>query len=194
MEDKTLNSKESLELITRMIAQTRRGYESGGGIALLVWGYTSVLVTALVTVLDHYIQASWINLLWWLIPLVGYTLMYLVMRDRVKPVKTYIDKVISYIWIVTGGVAVIFPFVALFSNFISFFIIPVESLILITAIIITGLVISFRPLVVGGCIALALSFSMYFISDFAYVFMALFVVAMIIPGHILNHRGKCSKS
>lgn len=194
MENKTLNSSESLELITRMIAQTRRGYEKGGGVILLMWGYLSVFVTALVIVLDKQFTFGWINLLWWLIPLVGYPLNYILTRKKEKRVKTYIDKFISYIWIVVGGIAVLFPMVALFSNFISFFIVPVESMILTAGIILTGIVISFRPLVIGGCVALALSFLMFFLENFAIVFIAMFIFSMIIPGHILNYRGKCLKS
>lgn len=194
MENKVLNSSESLELITKMISQTRKGYEKGGGVLLLMWGYVSVVVTALVFILDIYCESSSINYVWWLIPIVGYPLSYFISRGREKRVRTYIDTFISYIWIVIGSIAVLFPLVAMFSWFVSFFIIPVESMILTVGIILTGLALSFRPLVIGGCVALALSFLMFFIKDFALVFIAMFVVAMIIPGHILNYRGKCLKN
>ena len=45
MEDKKLNEKESLELITQMIQNTRRNLDTGSGNMFLVWGYVSVLVT-----------------------------------------------------------------------------------------------------------------------------------------------------
>ena len=43
MEDKKLNEKESLELITQMIQNTRRNLDTGSGNMFLVWGYVSVL-------------------------------------------------------------------------------------------------------------------------------------------------------
>ena len=47
MEDKKLNEKESLELITQMIQNTRQNLDTGSGNMFLVWGYVSVLVTCL---------------------------------------------------------------------------------------------------------------------------------------------------
>ena len=45
MKDKELNEKESLELIARMIRNTRRNLDTGSGNSFLVWGYVGVLVT-----------------------------------------------------------------------------------------------------------------------------------------------------
>ena len=47
MEDRKLTEKESLEVITSMIAQTKQRYIGDGNI-LLMWGYVSVGVTALI--------------------------------------------------------------------------------------------------------------------------------------------------
>ena len=42
MEDKKLNEKESLELITQMIQNTRRNLDTGSGNMFLVWGYECI--------------------------------------------------------------------------------------------------------------------------------------------------------
>ena len=47
MEDKKMTEKESLELITSMIQRTRERYVGDGNI-MLMWGYLTVAVTALV--------------------------------------------------------------------------------------------------------------------------------------------------
>ena len=54
MEDKKLNEKESLELITQMIQNTRRNLDTGSGNMFLVWGYVSVLVTLTVLANSRY--------------------------------------------------------------------------------------------------------------------------------------------
>lgn len=195
MEDKTLNSKESLELITRMIAETRNNLEKGGGTTFLIWGYTSVLVSIAVLVsvglTDNY---NW-QWLWWALPVIGNVLMYFHLRNRAKTVKTYIDKFIGYIWLTIGIVATVFPIVGMFSAVANFMIIPFEALLLSIGVILTGLTIRFTTLIIGGFIALALSLLMYFLSDgYTYVFIAMFVVGMIIPGHTLNYKGRCLKS
>ena len=51
MEEKKLNERESLELITRMIQETKNKLEVGDGNVLLIWGYVSVLTAILVYVL-----------------------------------------------------------------------------------------------------------------------------------------------
>ena len=50
MEDKKMTEKESLELITAMINRTRERYIGDGNI-LLMWGYLTVIVTALVWIM-----------------------------------------------------------------------------------------------------------------------------------------------
>ena len=47
MEEKKLNERESLELITRMIQETKNKLEVGDGNVLLIWGYVSVLTAIL---------------------------------------------------------------------------------------------------------------------------------------------------
>ena len=42
MEEKKLNEKESLEIITRMIQETKNKLEVGDGNMLLLWGYLSM--------------------------------------------------------------------------------------------------------------------------------------------------------
>lgn len=50
MEDKRLTEKESLEVITSMIARTKERYIGDGNI-MLMWGWLTIAVTGLVWVL-----------------------------------------------------------------------------------------------------------------------------------------------
>ena len=50
MEEKKMTERESLELITAMINRTRERYIGDGNI-LLMWGYLTVIVTALVWIM-----------------------------------------------------------------------------------------------------------------------------------------------
>ena len=72
MEEKTLNEKESLEIITRMIQETKNKLEVGDGNMLLLWGYVSVCTAILVYALLLWVQTPQVNWLWFLIPLIGY--------------------------------------------------------------------------------------------------------------------------
>lgn len=194
MQDKQLNSTESIELIQRMINATRNKFERGGGLIFLIWGYTSLLVTIAVTVLFKLTLNPNVLWLWWLIPIIGYPTMVLKLRNRPKPVRTYIDKFISYIWITIGSAAILIPTAGMFNASANAAIIPLEALVCSIGVVLTGLTINFRPVTIGGAIAMALSLLMFYTSYYNYIFMAILIVAMIIPGHILNYRGQCLKS
>ena len=191
MEEKQLNEKESLELITQMIRNTQQRIEKDNGVPFLIWGYTTVLVSLavwyLLTTTENY---NW-NYLWFLIPIVGFTLMMITIKREKKGVKTYIDKIISYVWIVVG-ISAIIPSVA------SIFMQGFPVLFLVTVLIsigtaITGLIIKFTPLTVAGFIGMFLSIFCLITgntTDSILVFAALFVVIQVIPGHILNFKGR----
>lgn len=104
MKDTELNEKESLELIARMIRNTRRNLDTGSGNSFLVWGYVGVLVTLTVWAGVTFTgNSTW---MWgfWGIPVVGYLLMFLLLRKRQKNVKFYLDKILERVWGVFGMV------------------------------------------------------------------------------------------
>ena len=70
MEEKKMTERESLELITAMIKRTRERYVGDGNI-MLMWGYLSVVVAALVWIMLVKTHNPVWNWLWFAIPLVG---------------------------------------------------------------------------------------------------------------------------
>lgn len=196
MEDKQLNSVESIALIQRMIDVTREKYERGGGTAFLIFGYTSLVVGAIVGLLVHLTGNYYFNFLWWAIPVIGFPVRYFIDRGKPKAVQTYIETFISRVWLVLAVFLLLFPLVGVFSDLVNLMIIPFESLMLSIGILITGVTIKVKPIVLSGVVAAVLSFLMFFISTgYEYLFMAMFILGMIVPGHVLNYRAKrCSKN
>ncbi len=191
MEEKQLNEKESLELITQMIRNTQQRIEKANGIPFLIWGYTTILVSLAVWYLLTTTENSNWNYLWLLIPVIGFPLMMITKKREKKTVKTYIDKVISYVWIVIGISAFIPSLAAAFTP-------GLPILFLVTVLIsigsaITGLIIKFTPLTVAGFIGMFLSIFCLILGNTTnsiLVFAALFLVIQVIPGHIINWKGK----
>jgi len=108
MEEKKMTERESLELITTMINRTRERYIGDGNI-LLMWGYLTVIVTALVwimLVMTH--NPAW-NWLWFAIGIVGGIATPIMSRksDLKSGVKSYSDKVTSQIWTTVGLASVV---------------------------------------------------------------------------------------
>ena len=112
MEDRKLTEKESLEVITSMIAQTKQRYIGDGNI-LLMWGYLIVGVTALIwtlLVLTH--NPSW-NWLWFLIWIIGgIATPIMAMKEQMnKGVKSYSDSLTSKIWSFVGAINIYMPWI-----------------------------------------------------------------------------------
>lgn len=190
MEEKQLNEKESLELITQMIRNTQQKLEKGNGIPFLIWGYTTVLVSLAVWYLFSTTgNPNW-NYLWFLIPAIAFPLLMLTMRKNEKGVKTYIDKIIGYVWIVFGIAGFIVSASAIF-----FWNLPILFIVILmmgSGTAITGMIIKFKPIIFSGFAGIFLSFLCLIVKGYEsiLIFALIFLVMMIIPGHILNWKGR----
>lgn len=190
MEERQLNEKESLELIAGMIQNTQQKLEKGNGIPFLVWGYTTIVVSLLVWYFLSRTGDYRMHYLWFLIPLVAGPVMFFLIRKDEKGVKTYIDRVVGYVWTVMGLTGFMISMVAIF-----FWNLPILFIIILlmgSGTAITGLVIRFTPIAVAGFLGLALSLLCLFTPGVnqILVFAAVFLVMMVIPGHILNAKGR----
>ena len=190
MENKNLTEKESLEIISRMIQNTQNNLEKSSGVPFLIWGYITVIVTAIIGVGYTQIEDYRWNFLWFLIPIVGWVTNIVYNRRNESQVKTYIDTVINKLWLTISAVSIIVSMLTFIKS------IPVLFIMLIImgiGTITTGLIIKFKPITVGGIISVLLSIAQLYYSDSFYsvvIFASAFIFTMIIPGHILNHRAR----
>ncbi len=205
MEDKRLTERESLEVITSMIAQTKRHYIGDGSI-LLMWGYLVVAITILVWIMLATTHQMYWNWLWLAIPVIGFTATPIMTRRQKCDygVVTYSDKITSRIWAIFG-----ISEIALILMCLGFHILEsvdcwraIHAYTLIAAPvaeIAQGLVIEENSLTTGGIIGLATGLiTICCIAGgialcanwFLPLFILSFVVMMIIPGYILNSKAK----
>ena len=176
MKDKELNEKESLELIARMIRNTRRNLDTGSGNSFLVWGYVGVLVTL----------AVW----------AGVTLMFLLLRKRQKPVKFYLDKILERVWGVFGMVCMMGVLAATDAGRYET-ILPLCAIFFSLGSIITGCIIRYTTFFIFPLFGFlwGLKNLLYtwgevpFLSSLLW-FVGVLVFSLIIPGHILNYKAR----
>ena len=198
MEDKKLTEQESLELITTMIRRTRESYIGDGNI-MLMWGYLSAAVAALVwimlTVTGH---PAW-NYLWFLIWIVGGTLTPIMARKEQseRGMKSYSDRLTSQIWTVIGYTSIAAALMC-----VAFLLVGgVDSWMMMLgfAQIIQGIVVNEISMIIGGSIGLLIGiFTECCIAGhvtlYAAWFMPLFILAFaamfIVPGHVINYKAK----
>ncbi len=191
LRDVPLNEEESMALIAEMIRNTQRKMERGAGTPMLVWGYATVLATLAVWVGVTFTDDYRAQFLWFLIPVIGLTWM-LLQRRQPPEVRTYVDKVVSYIWIVMGWSGFIVSCLS-FMGVIRTTILFIITLMMGQGSVLTGLVTRFRPLIIGGIVALLLSVALLYLHTLGphlLIFALAFVAMGIIPGPILNRRAK----
>lgn len=156
----------------------------------LVWGYTTIVVSLLVWYFLSRTGDYRMHYLWFLIPLVAGPVMFFLVRKDEKGVKTYIDRVVGYVWTVIGLTGFMISMVAIF-----FWNLPILFIIILlmgSGTAITGLVIRFTPIAVAGFVGIVLSLACLFTQgvDQILVFAAVFLMMMVVPGHILNAKGR----
>ncbi|MDE5801006.1 MAG: hypothetical protein K2H74_08305 [Paramuribaculum sp.] len=205
MEDRKLTEKESLEVITSMIARTKHRYLGNGNI-LLMWGYLTVAVSILVWLLLATTHENYWNWLWFAIPLIGgIATPIMARRQQVDGVTTYSDKVTSRLWAIFGISEILLTLCCLgfklFGGVYCWSAMLVYTLIAAPAAeIAQGLIVRESSLTGGGLAGLAVGLATVCcvtggITLYAYWFMPLFILAftamMIVPGHIINHKYGC---
>lgn len=197
MENKILDTLESIEVIQRMIAATHDRFRRGGGTLLLIGGYTTLFFAVLIQILSWAGAPRFIYYLWWGIPIVIAVAGFIVYRQEARHtprVRTFIDRCVGYVWLTVGAVAVLYPLVGFINPAVNFLLVPTEAFLMGIGATLTGLILRFPPVTAGGIAALAFGLAMFFFPEaYLCLFIAMLVFAVIIPGHILNCKGKCSK-
>ena len=206
MEERNINEKESIEIIAAMISRSKDRVAKGAGNIMLMWGYLTVLITALVWALLITTHNPAVNWLWFLIWIIGgiATPIMAKKEQHEKGMKSYSDKLGSQVWSVVGFSAIAATFCCLgflliggkdsWSAMFAFALIIVPF-----GEIAQGLIIKEKSLVAGGSIGMAAGlFTLCCIAGGVALkatwFMPMFIVAfaamMIVPGHILNCKAK----
>lgn len=207
-ETKTLDAQESLELITRMIRNTRSRLERHSGRPFLIWGYVTVAVSLLNYALNVAGADPFWSLSWFLIPIVGYLLMRLFPEKKGSEPRTEIDRIVGALWAVCS-LALIPIFTLALLHGLSYrpSLFALITLVMAIGTAATGLIVRSKVYAVAGCLGMAgaMLFALYdfllarladagtdvgaaLLNNEILIFAALFVVMMVIPGHIINYR------
>ena len=190
MEEKKLNEQESLELITQMIHNTKNRMETNCGMPFLLWGYTTVFVRLLVWFLVTSTQNYYWQYLWFLLPIIAGTGTYLSVCNQQPSVKTHLDKVINYIWLVFGMAGFLVSLLAMF-----FWKLPILFIVLLLmgmGTTLSGWVRGYRTVIICGILGALSSIGCLFYPGFnqILIFAPVFIFMMVIPGHVLNHAAR----
>lgn len=207
MEEKRLDAQESIELITRMIRNTRRRLERHSGRPYLVWGYTTVVISLLNYTLNVVGAAPEWSLTWLLIPVLGFVLMRLFPEKKSTEPRTEIDRIVNSLWLVCTLSLIPIFILCLFHGWSyrpSLF--ALITLVMSIGSTATGLIVRSRIYTTAGLLGMvgtaAIALWDYYLKQLPdpqlidsrmlnneiLIFAVVFLVMMVIPGHIINYR------
>ncbi len=192
MEDKNINAEQSFQLIQQMILEAKKEM-SDNGFLYLLWGWL-VLIAAIGNYIMMKMNIEYSFITWpILMPLGGIISMIYGITQRKKNskrAKTLVDHMLGYTWMAFGicllvtllisskiGWEITYPFIMLLYGIGTF---------------ISGGIMKFKPLIIGGFICWVGGSAAFFV-DFEYqliILMGVIIGSYIIPGHILKSNYK----
>lgn len=178
--------KESLDIIAKMMNDTRNNVMRGAVSPLLAWGWTSFAVSLLVWAgLRFTGNAGW-NFAWFLIPLIGWPLLRW-LRPSDRGIITAISRSLVVIWRMLTVLIVVF---ALISFFVRYNVLSVILLLLAIGSFITGELIRYPFLKYSSVFGFILSASMWWLSGLPQIliFAISMITMMIIPAYKIKQE------
>jgi hypothetical protein len=195
-----MDSNLNMKIIEDMMYSARKEVKDNGAYFLL-WGWL-VFIAAMGQVIIHWLGydnntiavGSHVNIamggITWLIlmPLGGILSVIISRRQqREEKVKTWFDDVMKYLWISFGVVL----FIILFAmGYLNVNLYPVVIALYGLGLFVTGGILKFKPLIIGGIVCWVLAMvSLFVTSEYSTICLALSVlIGYIIPGYILKKQ------
>lgn len=203
MEEKKIDEKESLELISQMIQSTKEYMEIGSGNHFIYWGYFTAALSIVIYSVFQFTEWKSCGLLW-LLMFVFWIFMEILNHRKHPTVMTYINKVIDHVWYAMGSMFVVTFAVILFIGFIYGrynsldLMMPLSAIYVGIGVSITGIIIqnkwiAYLPFVrigLGLYMLTALYLNILPTIYWHLMFGLSFIIMMAIPGHILKRKEK----
>ncbi len=186
--------EESLQIIQKSISNSRKNMRDGSFYYLL-WGWSLILASlSNYAVLRYYIQAEAYAGLWWKSMLVWIIFlgiaaliqfMQIARSSEKEKVITHLDRYITILWLSAGVIMALMVFLSFKVN--SY---PTPFILGITALatFVSGAMVRYKPLMIGGFIFLLASIiSIYFGGlEQLIVFAIAMALGYLIPGYLLR--------
>jgi hypothetical protein len=186
--EENFSPQQSLQLIQSMIDKTK-GNIGRNRFHFLLWGwyvFLAILVQFILKVVLRYER----HYLVWLgvIPAVIITIIYSIRQRKRRGVRTYIGDTMSYLWTGVGISFFVLSFIISSSKEGWMFSYPFFILLYGLGTFISGKLLKFTPLVVGGIINWILAcIAGYLHYDYQMLLAAVAILtSYIIPGHLLG--------
>lgn len=190
-----LQPLQSMQLIESMINQVKNRFSEDGSMYLM-WGWLVFICSLSQFFLLHVYHYPYHYIVWmvsWLA--FFYQVYYLRKKKRQQKVKTYTDYIMGYVWVSFAVVIFLVGFLIGRLTTGEYFshINPIILAVYGFPIFLSGIILRFKPLVIGGIGCWVLCIVTTFIKEYDFQFLMIpvaMLVAWIIPGYLLRAKYK----
>lgn len=193
-DQKDFSPQQSLSVIQSMIETARNQFSENGHLYLL-WGWVVFLCSLAQFILMYYVEYDRHYMVWMLTwGAFIYQTIYLIRNRRRERVKTYADRIVGYVWMAFVIMMFLFGFLLgrelgdnyyrmMSPGFLALYGMPT---------FLSGIILKFRPLVIGGICCWMLSVAGSYVPyEFQLLLLsAAMITAWIIPGYLLRMKYK----
>ena len=196
-----MTTTEELDMIARMRSEVTGRKDLTGENLFLAWGYPTAIVLFLEFLAIMSFHEEWCSWLWAGIPIVGVPLMmYFLNEDYERTHRRTLDQnVILMMWIFIGFASCVGGAAMGFANVFPQCYCSYQGLLCGMGCFMTGVILHFRPKIICGIIASALSAVPLFLQGDLWpwqMFIAslIAVISLIIPGHLFRRYVKQTRT
>lgn len=186
MSNEKLTSEQSLSLIAEMIGEAKHNLAVHGSFYFLLWGWVVMLANLGHYVLGKYALYEYPFIVWLLvIPAKIITIWYGIKKRKQRKASTHLGSVYARMWI---AISVIIFILLIFMGKLNYNHNAVILLVTGLGTFISGTILKFKPIVIGGMILLVASivcFSIPVIDQYLVAGIAI-IFGYLVPGYLLR--------
>jgi hypothetical protein len=195
MVEENFSPEQSLLLIRTMIGKTRQDM-SEKSIYFLVWGWITFIACTAQFLLKHVFHFGQHYLVWLLVFVgIGLTFYYGSKQTKQRKVETYVGDSLRYLWM---GMGISYFVLSMILSRLGWetAVFPFFILLYGLGTFVSGKIIRFKPLIVGGMIASVLAIAAAYVDyDFQMLFgSAAILVSYIVPAYMLRKKNRNATS
>ena len=190
MREEQFTADQSLQIIREMVAKTKHDIASDR-VIYLMWGY-GVAISSLAHYSFQVILGTSQNIaacVWLSMPVLGIiNAVYFSRKSKITKVKSYIDRAMSSVWLSFIAALLVFLFSAPTVGWEIIY--PALMVLYGIGASISGGILKFKPLIIGGAISMAIGFvAFHFSFEIQLLLLASAIIAsFVIPAHQLPRK------
>ena len=186
-----MSEKESMMLIASMINKAKNQV-SENGFLYIIWGWVILICCIVQFTSDQFFHYPNVYYVWFsTYAVLIFQIVYLVRKKKRGQSKTYTEEINGFVWIAFAVGALLMVYICSKSGTPQLFL-PLLLIFYGIPTFLSGTILQFKPLIIGGISCWILAFiSTFILFEYQILLIAVAVIsAWLIPGYLLQEKYK----